>query len=258
MKVEDFERVIEELAELKVFFINISGGEPFAHPNINEILKIANNTFNYVLVLSNGTILSSKHKQNISEIINKNGSYNTQISLDAIDETMNKKTRGNTAKVLANIKWLSEMGANIIVASVVTRYNINQIETLIHTLEKHTRYFHLMTVQDVRGVQGIEDHLKISKTIEEKLWEKMFDLAEEDNLFINTPKTYGNNSGCAHGSPCMAAFSHLVIDPDLKIRPCDRLTDVIIGDLNSTTLKEIWNCDKVLPLLEGKTPYCRR
>ena len=57
MKQEEFERVIAELSELNVFFVNISGGEPFVHPEITKFLQIAHSIFKHVMVLSNGAAL---------------------------------------------------------------------------------------------------------------------------------------------------------------------------------------------------------
>jgi len=256
--MNDFERVIEDLLLQQVFFINISGGEPFTHPKISKILRVAHESFKHVMVLSNGTILKKKHEETIREIIKNKGFYTTQISLDAIDAATNERTRGQTKLVLANIERLNEMGANVIIATVVNRFNINQIETQIKKLERYTRCFHLMTVQDVRTINGVEKRFKIPHEVEVKLWEKMAALAEKRNLFINTPMNYEGDFGCAKGAPCMAAFSHLVVDPNLKVRPCDRLTDVVIGDLNNSSIEEIWNGDKVKPLLEGYVPYCRQ
>ena len=258
MKIEDFKHVLKGLQSQQVFFINISGGEPFAHPKITQILNLAHKSFDHVMVLSNGTLLKKRHEQSIREIIESGRQYTTQISLDALDTLTNDRTRGKTELVLTHIKRLTEIGANVVVATVVTRHNLSRIETLIRKLEDYTRHFHLMTVQDVRSIDGIEDRLKVSRQDEMQLWKKMAALAKERDLFINTPSNYEGSIGCAEGAPCMAAFSHLVVDPDLRVRPCDRLTDVYIGDLQTNSFEQIWHGDAVLPLLEGCVPFCRR
>jgi MoaA/NifB/PqqE/SkfB family radical SAM enzyme len=258
MDLEDFRHVIQELKGQHVFFINLSGGEPFSHPLIEEFLAIAHATFEHVMVLSNGTILKEKHKQAIRKILDTGRNYITQISLDALDTTINEKTRGQTSLVHRNIKNLSELGANVIIATVVNRHNMNSIHPMISNLTPYTQHFHLMTVQDVRGIEGIEERLKIPRNDEKRLWENMKVLAEQRNLFINTPLNYEGDFGCAEGAPCMAAFSHLVIDPDLSVRPCDRLTDVCIGDLRTQSMHDIWHSEEVRPLLQGNVPYCRR
>ncbi len=258
MRLEDFQNVIQELKSQQVFFINISGGEPFSHPLIEEFLAIAHAAFEHVMVLSNGTILTEKHKQAIRKILGAGRTYTTQVSLDAMDATTNEETRGQTSLVLRNIECLSELGANVIVATVVNRYNMDSIHTMISYLEPYTQHFHLMTVQDVRSVEGVEERLNISRDAEVRLWKNMEELAEQRNLFINTPVNYEGDFGCAKGAPCMAAFSHLVIDPNLRVRPCDRLTDVYVGDLGTQSIQEIWHSDEVQPLLQGCVPYCRK
>jgi MoaA/NifB/PqqE/SkfB family radical SAM enzyme len=258
MLLEDFEAVIQELKSQQVFFINISGGEPFCHPLIGEFLDIAYSAFKHVMVLSNGTILTEAHKHAIRKVLRAGGAYTTQISLDAIDVFTNEKTRGQTNLVLKNIEHLSKLGADVIIATVVNRYNMGSIENMITYLEPYTRHFHLMTVQDVRSVDGVEERLKISHNDENQLWENMRKLAKKRNLYINTPLNYEGEFGCASGAPCMAAFTHLVIDPDLKVRPCDRLTDVYIGDFKTQSIQDIWHGDQVKPILQGRVPFCRR
>ena len=69
IKIIDFKRVIKELASFPVFFINISGGEPFIHPEITDILQIAHKNFKHVMVLSNGTYINSNDLSTIAKII---------------------------------------------------------------------------------------------------------------------------------------------------------------------------------------------
>lgn len=66
-------------------------------------------------------------------------------------------------------------------------------------------------------------------------------LRDELGLHIDTPCDDAPERGCAYGAPCMAAFSQLAIDPDLQVRPCDRLVDVFVGDLHRESLAGIWN-----------------
>lgn len=258
MSLEEYKTVVQDLKSQQVFFINLSGGEPFCHPLIEEFLVIAYATFDHVMVLSNGSILKKSHIQTIKKILRDGKKYTTQISLDAVDITTNEKTRSQTNKVIKNIKELSKLGAGVIIATVVNRHNIGSIINMITYLEPYSRHFHLMTVQDVRNIQGVEERLKIPCDVELELWESMREFAKQRNLYINTPANYEGDIGCAQGAPCMAAFSHLVIDPNLKVRPCDRLTDVFIGDLKVQSIKDIWHSDQVKPFLTGSVPYCRK
>lgn len=253
----DFERILDELAASQVFLVNISGGEPFMHPDIAHFLRIAHRRFRHVMTLTNGTLLRPEHFAAISEILGWKGAFTVQISVDSVDPKINAKTRNRSVAMLRNIERLGAMGVHVIVATVVTRFNIESLTETITELSRYTRYFHLMTVQDVRCVDGVEKRCGIPREREDLLWDEIQRLAEDRDLNINTPLAYEGYRGCAEGAPCMAAFSHIVIDPGLAVRPCDRLTDVALGSLRTATLGEIWNGPAVQPILESPVPYCR-
>lgn len=256
MSREDFERIVDELDRLSVFLINISGGEAFVHPEIGDFLRIAHDRFEHVIVLTNGSILKSSHFAVISEIIQSKGDFTAQVSLDAIDPTVNEITRGKTLPTIKNIMRLREIGAHVIVAAVITRFNADRIPSLIEALSPFTRYFHFMSVQNIRSDHGIEKRMGLDPDKQHDLWIRIENLARDKNLIVNTPLRYDVCGGCATGAPCMAAFSHFVIDPSLLVRPCDRLTDVFIGNLRRSTISEVWNSEAVLPILNSPVPYC--
>lgn len=257
MSRRDFERVVAELAEAQVFFMNISGGEPFVHPQIADFLRIAHERIRHVMVLTNGTRITAEHRSAIADILRGKGAFTLQISLDAVDSGVNRTTRGDSAPVLESVRALTEIGAHVIVAMVVTRCNVSRVLASIERLAEHTSYFHLMTVQDVRGLDGIEELYGLPREEESRLWRQAQELAARRKLFINTPLGYEGYRGCATGAACMAAFSHVVIDPTLRVRPCDRLTDVVLGDLRTSTLDQVWSSDSVSAILESPVPYCR-
>ncbi len=257
MPRSDYLQVLDQLTRSQVFFVNISGGEPFMHPEIADFLRIAHRKFKHVMTLTNGTRLQSEHVDAIHEILETKGAFTVQVSLDSVDREINAKTRTRSLLTMRNIERLSSIGAHGVVATVVTKHNIGSLCQTIEELSRFTRYFHLMTVQDVRLVDGIEENYGVPREQEDALWMQVQKLAEENDLVVNTPLSYEGFRGCAEGAPCMAAFSHLVIDPSLVVRPCDRLVDVVIGDLRTSTIEDIWNGPAIQPILERSAPLCR-
>lgn len=258
MAWEDFERVIGELEQARVFFVNLSGGEPFTHPEVGRMLELAHTTFQHVVTLTNGTLLRPHHLETIAGIVRSKGAFPVQVSLDAVEPEVNTRTRSRPGRILANLERLAEVGANLVVAMVVSRANVGTVESSIRRLADLTRHFHVMGVQPVPALAGSDADLALSETELAPVWRRLQELRRELDLVLDTPADEMPERGCAYGAPCMAAFSHVVIDPDLRVRPCDRLVDVFVGDLRHESLEEVWHGPGVRPVLASPVPYCRR
>jgi MoaA/NifB/PqqE/SkfB family radical SAM enzyme len=257
MEVSKFVRVLDELADLQVFFVNVSGGEPFLHPSIDELLNYSCERFNHLMVLTNGTAVTHAHVELLGALAHGECSLSVQVSLDSCYPSINEQTRMDTERVLRTIQSLSDAGIHVIISSVVTRHNVDDIVATILELKDLVGGFHLMDVQDVRGRTGVRQALKADGVGTAKVWKRIKLIKDEYGLALDLPTDENNVKGCAYGAPCNAAFTHLVIDPWLTVRPCDRLTDVSIGDLRWSSLSEIWTSPAVRPIIDSPVPYCR-
>lgn len=257
MAFGDFQSVILELARMSVFFINLSGGEPFTHPEIGRFIELAHEHFKHVVILTNGTILRARHLDAIRRVIVAKGRFPIQVSLDAWDPAVNSLTRCESSKVINNLYKLRELGANIVIAMVITQYNIEHALGSIRQLANLTRSFHVMSFQPVKALHGADAGCKVAEGEMHGFWVQLAALREELKLEIDSPLDDDPSTrGCAVGAPCMAAFSHLVIDPNLDVRPCDRVVDFRIGNLRTSTLSQIWDSKTAKAILAFNTPMC--
>ena len=259
MAWESFQRIITELSNLSVFFVNISGGEPFTHPDINRFIDFAHDKFQHVVVLTNGTILKPLHVKKIKSIVRSKGNFPIQVSLDAVDPKVNMKTRSDSKNVLKNLNKLKDIGANIVIAMVISRFNYKHIINSIIQLSKITKFFHLMPFQSVFLNKEADKVYAVPDDASTVFWRQIKTIRDEMNLNIDTPfDDVGSDIGCASGAPCMAAFSQVVIDPTLKVRPCDRLVNIFLGDLKESTISQIWKSEESMKILKRHIPLCKK
>ncbi len=259
MTLENFRKVIGELADQEVFFVNLSGGEPFVHPEIDTFIRYAHDRFRHVVVLTNGTILRRCHVAMVTDIVRAKGEFPIQVSLDSISPEVNEKTRSDPSKILRNIRVLSEIGADIVIAMVITRFNFRSVVDSVVQLSQFTRYFHLMGVQPVKALNGADGNYGLTEDEFADLWNELRALRKTLDLSLETPgDECGQGEECAFGAPCNAGFSHLVIDPSLKVRPCDRCVHTCIGDLACNSIEEVWEGEAVRKVLGSPVPFCRR
>jgi MoaA/NifB/PqqE/SkfB family radical SAM enzyme len=256
MEWSSFVRTIEELKENKVFLLNISGGEPFTHPRICEFLRLAHDKFDHVLLLSNGTILNPEHKNTINEIISKKGIFPIQISLDSIIPHINKRTRSYPGTIIKNIIELHNINAALSIAIVVSKFNIKTIAESIEFLSQYTKLFHLMVFQPVKALNGRDLECEVGDHELHVLFKSIKGLSEKLNLTIDSPFDEPSEKAIAYGAPCQAAFSHVAIDPDLEVRPCDKLTEISLGNLSKASLQSIWNSKEALQIVNQNIPIC--
>jgi len=258
MSLKNFKMALKELKINNVFLIALSGGEPFLHPQINQMMSLAHEYFDHVSILSNGTVISLKHLEAIKIISEQKGNFDIQISIDSIDKEVNDMTRGMTSLVLKNIEKLKENGARITIAMVITSQNINNILHSINCLSRLTNHFHIMPFRAVPYLKGEDSFLNVPKKNIDLVWEKLVDLKKELNLQISTPidDVCEHIETSAKGAPCMAGFTKLTIDPNLDVRPCDKCVDTVVGDLGTSSLKEVWDGKLLANVYQSKNIYC--
>lgn len=241
MKLNDFKRIIDELAEESIFYILLSGGEPFLHPNIQEIIEYSCRKINEVSLVTNGTLISDDHIDFLKEIDTSNLSL--QVSLDSIVEKENYLLRSvNSSVVTEKIKALSNVGVSLSIGLVMSKYNYHSICETVLCLYEHVKHFNIMVLQNTVKDNKLVSSIGVNEEDVNKIYQWMANFSKGKNFSVTLPKDIAGTDECtANGAPCSAAFTYLAIDPDLNVRPCDRVTDVYIGNLRENSIREIWD-----------------
>ena len=127
LSTEQAKAILDELAALQVFYINIGGGEPMIRRDFFEIVEhsIANNIG--VKFSTNGAFIDKKNAERLTAM----DYLDIQISLDGTDAITNDAVRGegsfDTAiRAMDNLKTAGFGQFKISV--VVTRHNVDQLD----------------------------------------------------------------------------------------------------------------------------------
>jgi MoaA/NifB/PqqE/SkfB family radical SAM enzyme len=114
LKLEDWKRLVDEIAEHKISFFLIRGGEPFLFPGIIELLEYIHDKGIFISVDTNGTMLK-KYAEDIVRI----GNIHLTISVDGPEEIHDyvRGVKGCFQKIKENIalirKYEENLGKNI-------------------------------------------------------------------------------------------------------------------------------------------------
>jgi mycofactocin radical SAM maturase len=127
LSTEEAFGVIDELAELQVFYVNLGGGEPMIRKDFFEIVDYAVSRNVGVKFSTNGTYLDAAAAERFASM----DLLDVQISLDGMDAQTNDAVRGegSHAGAIAAMDNLAAAGfENFKISIVATRHNVDQLD----------------------------------------------------------------------------------------------------------------------------------
>jgi radical SAM protein with 4Fe4S-binding SPASM domain len=137
--------------ELGVLGVELTGGEPFAHPKFADVYRMAFERFSIVALISNGILWKPIHFEILDKYRHK--AY-VQISIDGSNEEVSARVRQkhNTFdKTMATIRRLVELDVLLRVAVVVTQDNVHDLRNMARLMSDTGVTMFAMTVADGIG-----------------------------------------------------------------------------------------------------------
>ncbi len=119
------EIVIPRLEECRVISITLTGGEPFTHPKIIEIIKLLRASEIEVSICTNATLITLEQMESLSNI----GKVRLNVSLDGFRPQSHGKFRGDKNSFLKTIETINLLGRyRLLKGLLVTTNNLAEIE----------------------------------------------------------------------------------------------------------------------------------
>ena len=127
LSTEEMKGIVDQLAEMQVFYVNIGGGEPMLRPDFFEIVEYCVERGVGVKFSTNGGRITAENAKRLAAM----DYVDIQISLDGVDEETNDLIRGEGthARVRQAMDHLKAAGYPQFKLSVVmTRQNVDQVD----------------------------------------------------------------------------------------------------------------------------------
>lgn len=205
-------------------FVTLSGGEPFLHPDIFEIIDYAHKLGLWVNITTNGLLIN---QETIDRL--KNRSVNLRISLHSLKpETYNRIVKADAFdKVLSTIEILKKNHIYYSLGCTLFESNFNEISDMIaFAYDNHAQY---VRFSPVVGILDGKDYscdykyyVKLLKIICENIIRFKDAVAIEKNKFSD--KEFLRNYMCTR--PCPASSkSFVIVDTDKNMIPCQFVLD---------------------------------
>ena len=253
---------IETIKKLpKMYFTNITGGEPFIREDLPDIVRELYKKSDRIVISTNGFFTDR-----IIKLCEEFPNVGIRISIEGLEET-NNKIRGledgfnrgySTLKKLVEMKH-PDVGFGMTVQDanakdLVPLYDLsNELNMEFATASLHNSFYF------VEAKNIIKDRLMVAKEFE-KLINKLLESNSPKKWF----RAYFNHGlinyifGQKRLLPCDMAFDTFFIDPYGDVMPCNGTKEKeVMGNLNEQTWDELWNSEQA-EKVRNKVRHCDR
>ncbi len=250
----------------------LSGGEPLLYPELDEVLNLFSQKNIRSKIATNGILFTPDVADKWVEL----GVASTQISIDTLDDEKFFDLSGRSPelmhKVLSNLSYAVKIPLRVVVASVLTKINTNDILKLMlymYNIGVDSYTVYLFTPgSNLASMQNYTTDFYELPGIIDKLIEQYFGICDtriiDTNIFpiLKTPMYEKWNSKLdlrMHG--CNAGQHSLSIKTNGKVSPCicQNTKEFICGDISKAGIGEIWNSPELAEYRNFcfKIPECK-
>lgn len=244
LSTETWKRVLSEAADLGVLQVHLSGGEPTARPDLEEIVRHCRAAGLYSNLITAGVNLPNDRLAGLAEA----GLDHVQLSVQAPDPETNDAVSGlagSFEQKMATAAAMRTLGLPITLNTVVHRRTIGDIERMIQMaldigarrLEiAHAQYYG-WALKNRRSLMPSRDQVEAAAMVVEKARAEL-----KGRLVIDSvvPDYYAR-----YPKPCMGGWARqsLNVTPSGKVLPChaaETLTDIDFPSVREASLRNIW------------------
>ncbi len=174
LSTEEAKAVIDSLADLQVFYINIGGGEPMIRRDFNELVDYAISKNVGVKFSTNGTYIDAEAAERFAAM----DLLDIQISMDGVDAEVNDAVRGegSWAASVAAMDHLAAAGMkDFKISVVVTTHNVTQLDDYKMLADSYGAQLRLTRLRPSgRGVDTY-DELRLTQPQQRELYNWLMD-----------------------------------------------------------------------------------
>jgi MoaA/NifB/PqqE/SkfB family radical SAM enzyme len=234
---EEIKDFCNQIVELCVPYVAISGGEPLLHPNFFEIAEFLRGHGVSLKVETNGHLIDREVANRFAEL----GFRSVQVSVDGATPQAFEKLRlkGSWQKTIDACKYLVAAGVNTEIVFVPTRFNIHETGDVIE-MAYQMGIYGFYTGKLMRIGRAAQNWDILCPTDEE--YKKFFEVLEEKQAkYDGRMKVYYYPYDVIEELKYRLEYpsASMLVIPDGKVKIIGPLP-FICGDVRKHSLAEIW------------------
>ena len=239
LRTDQYRAFFEDLRDLQVLNLTLSGGEPLAHPDFLKLGARARELGFVVRVKSNGHALRGEMARRIRDEVDP---FLIEVSLHgATAATHDRQTRvpGSFDRLLANLREMLDLGLRVKINSTLTRWNEDEIEGMLALADGFGLPLQLDPEVTPRDDGNVEP-LSIAPSREglERLFSIQAARAGSGSLSVAREGDEGP-AQIPVGKHCGAGSAGIAVDPYGNVYPCVQWRRPV-GNLHEQSIREIW------------------
>jgi mycofactocin radical SAM maturase len=257
LSYDECKKIVDELAELKVFEINFGGGEPLLKDYFLPLLRYIHEKGIVTCISTNGTVLSDE----AIALFDDNPLVNVQVSLDGATAEVNDaiRGRGTFTRIIAGIEKLAGKDIPLSINSVVTSRNYFQLKELKELAISYGANLRVSRFRPSGRARTSWEALRLNSRQLKELADWLN--SEPDILTGDSFFSISQDGRRQLGlDMCGACKMTCCIDPRGDVYPCAFLQAAELrgGSLRVKTLKDIWDNSRVFNYFRRLEPEsCR-
>lgn len=240
LDTDQCKEIIRKFAQMKVFQVNIGGGEPFIRSDFLDLLDYAHENNVVTCVSTNGLLVD----QSLARKLLRLKMLYLQISLDGATAEVNDPIRGKGTykQILRAADLLATNGVRFSLNTVLTRTNYPQLDNLRKLAASFGAQLRVSRFRPSgRGKTSRTDLSPTGEQLEAFAdWLEQHHLVRTGDSFFCLTSENRRRKGL---DMCGAAKMTCCIAPNGNVYPCAFLQEpeFLAGNIGTDDLKTIWN-----------------
>ena len=244
LTTEEWQDVMRQAGEMGILQLHLSGGEPTARRDLEDILKTANKAGLYTNLITAGVLLTKERLQKLADL----GLDHVQLSIqDADPENADRIAayKGGADKKRQVAGWVKELGLPLTINAPLHRQNIRNLKNIIdYSVEvgagrlevAHIQYYAWALKNRAALMPTYEEFLETVKLVDKEK-ERLKGILVFD--FV-VPDYYAK-----YPKPCMGGWGRGIMNvtPSGRVLPChaaESLPGLEFSNVRDRPLLDIW------------------